>query len=258
MKSIIVIPARYQSKRFPGKPLAMISGKSMLQRVWSIAKAVKHIDDVLIATDDPRIEKHALSFGANVVMTSEQCENGTVRIHEAITHANLNPDIVINLQGDAVLTPPWVIQSLLDSMLKNPNDGLTTLATKMSKEQYALMVNTKNKGAVGGTTVVFDLNHYALYFSKALIPYMRNTPTDAVAYRHIGLYGYRFPTLKKYLSLAPTPLEITEELEQLRALENGIPIRVVIVDYKGRSHWAVDCPDDVAIVETIIAKEGEL
>ncbi len=259
MKSVIVIPARHNSSRFPGKPLALISGKSLLHRTWSIAKAVNHIDEVYIATDDHRIEKHALEFGAKVIMTSVACENGTERMHEALSNANITPDIAINLQGDAVLTPPWVIQSLLDSMLTNPEDGLTTLATPISKQQYELMVSTKNKGAVGGTTVVFDLNHRALYFSKSLIPYLRNAKaTNAAAYRHIGLYGYRYPTLKKYLSLAPTPLEQTEGLEQLRALENGIPIRIVIVDYKGRSHWAVDSPDDVTIVENIISTEGEL
>src|SRR5579862_5808929 len=164
MKSIIIIPARYGSTRFPGKPLASIHGKSLLHRTWSIAKAVKHIDDVFIATDDNRIEQHAKNFGANVIMTSSTCENGTERIYDAIQKANITPDIAINLQGDAVLTPPWVIQALLDSMLKNPADGLSTLATQISQEQYQRMMNAKNKGTVGGTTVVFDLNHQALYF----------------------------------------------------------------------------------------------
>ena len=142
-------------------------------------------------------------------------------------------------------------------MLAHPDDGLTTLATKINNEQYELMRQSKKDGAVGGTTVVFDLQQRALYFSKTIIPFMRNPEVHAAAYRHIGLYGYRFATLKKYLSLAPTPLEQTEGLEQLRALENGIPIRVVIVDYQGRTHWAVDSPEDVKTVEAIIAKEGE-
>ena len=257
MKATIVIPARFGSTRFPGKPLALISGKSLIYRTWLIAKAVKHVDEIYITTDDSRIERHALEFGAKVIMTSESCENGTIRVYEAITNAGLSPEIIINLQGDAVLTPPWVIQSLLDEMLGDPAVGFGTLATKLEKEQYDLMVSSKAKGTVGGTTVVFDLNQNALYFSKAMIPFARNLDNFS-AYKHIGLYGYRYATLKKYIDLAPTPLEIAESLEQLRALEHGIPIRVVIVDYGGRTAWAIDSPNDVTIVEKVISKEGEL
>lgn len=255
MTSVIVIPARFNSTRLPGKPLAMIKGKSLLYRTWAIAKNVKHIDEVYITTDDQRIEQHAHDFGAKVIMTGE-CENGTERMYQAMNTLSEKPDIMINLQGDAVLTPPWVIQSLLDDMLANPESGLTTLATQMNKSQYDLLATAKKNGEVSGTTVVFDLNKNALYFSKSLIPFMRKA--DAFAYRHIGLYGFRFETLKKYMSLEPTPLEQCEGLEQLRALENGIPIKIVVVDYKGRTHWAVDSPDDVILVEKIIAEEGEL
>jgi len=257
MKSVIVIPARFNSTRLPGKPLALIKGKSLLFRTWSIAKAVNNIDEVYITTDDTRIERHAVEFGAKVIMTPDECENGTERIYKAISSSGMKPEIIINLQGDAVLTPPWVIQALLDEMMENSSVGLTTLATKMSQEQYELMVNSKTNGAVGGTTVVFDLNKNALYFSKIMIPFMRNT-NESFVYRHIGLYGYRYPTLEKYIGLTPSPLEKSEGLEQLRALENGIPIRVVIVDYKGRTHWAVDSQEDIWTVEKIISNEGEL
>lgn len=259
MKSVIVIPARFNSTRLPGKPLVLINGKSLIYRTWLIAKSVKNIDEVYITTDDHRIEEHALEFGAKVIMTLDNCENGTERIYKAIVNSNLSPEIIINLQGDAVLTPPWVIQSLLDEMMEDNTIGLTTLATKMSREQCDLLIKSKNSGDVGGTTVVFDKNKNALYFSKAIIPFVRNkNSNDTFTYRHIGLYGYRYPTLEKYISLSPTTLEKSEGLEQLRALENGIPIRIVTVDYKGRTHWAVDSPEDVKTAEKLISIEGEL
>ena len=259
MNTAIVIPARFGSTRFPGKPLALISGKSLLQRTWSIANAIKHVNAVYIATDDSRIKEHAESFGANVIMTPEHCENGTVRAFAAINQTNPIPDIILNLQGDAVLTPPWIIQPLLDVMLANPAIELATPATAISIEQYQKMFTAKCAGTVGGTTVVFDKNHDALYFSKSMIPFVREkTAAQLPLYRHIGLYAYRYATLKKYLALAPTPLEKIEGLEQLRALENGIKIKVVLVDYKKRTHWAVDSPEDITIVEKIIAEEGEL
>lgn len=259
MRTAIVIPARFGSTRFPGKPLALISGKSLLYRTWSIAKAIKNVDEVYIATDDVRIKEHAINFGAQVIMTSAHCENGTVRAFEAINQCTSPPDIILNLQGDAILTPPWVIQPLLDVMLADPNIELATPATQMSIEQYHKMFTAKCSGTVGGTTVVFDKNNNALYFSKSMIPFVRDkTLKPLPIYRHIGLYAYRYATLKKYLELEPSPLELVEGLEQLRALENGIKIKVVVVDYKNRTHWAVDSPEDVVIVEKIISEEGEL
>lgn len=259
MKTAIVIPARYGSTRLPGKPLALISGKSLLFRTWSIAKAVKKVDDVYIATDDARIQDHAISFGAKVLMTPESCENGTERAFAAINQCESIPDIILNLQGDAVLTPPWIIQPLLDTMLADPSIELATPANKINIEQYNKMLAAKTAGAVGGTMVVFDKNNDAMYFSKSMIPFVRDKNLENLPlYKHIGLYAYRYNTLKKYLNLKPTLLERIEGLEQLRALENGIKIKIVIVDYKNRTHWAVDSPEDITIVEKIISEEGEL
>jgi len=259
MKTIIVIPARYGSTRFPGKPLKPIKGKSLLERTVAIAKAVKNVDNVLVATDDERIASHAQEIGAQAVMTSEKCENGTERVYEAIQNIGYKPDAIINLQGDAVLTPPWIIQAIVDAMNADSSIELATPATQLTWEQYDKLAASKANGAAGGTTVTFDLNHNALYFSKSLIPYLRDKsqPMPPV-FRHIGLYGYRHDCLSRYLQLKQTPLESSEKLEQLRALENGIPIKVILVDYKGRSHWAIDSPDDVTIAESIIEKEGEL
>lgn len=259
MKTVIVIPARYGSTRFPGKPLKPVKGKSLLERTINIAKAVQHVEDVFVATDDDRIATHAKELGAKAVMTSEKCENGTERVWEAIQNIGYKPDAIINLQGDAVLTPPWIIQSVVDALMSDPSVQLATPATQLTWEQYDKLADSKANGAAGGTTVTFDVNFNALYFSKSLIPYLRDKsqPLPPV-FRHIGLYGYRYDCLQRYLQLKPTPLESSEKLEQLRALENGIPIKVVLVDYKGRSHWAIDSPEDVIVAESIIEKEGEL
>lgn len=260
MSTIIVIPARYGSTRLPGKPLAMIAGKTLLHRMWSIAMAVQQIDGVYIATDDERIKAHAESFGAQVIMTPVDIPNGTERAFHAATVLPKTPDIILNLQGDAVLTPPWVIQALIDYMRAQPKVELATTAVRMSMAQYEQMRQSKQAGAVGGTTVVMDKEDNALYFSKSMIPFMREiqNPDKLPVFRHIGLYVYRYATLKQYLALPVSELEQMEGLEQLRALENGIPIKVVQVDYRGRSHCAIDSQADIDYVETIIAKEGEL
>jgi 3-deoxy-manno-octulosonate cytidylyltransferase (CMP-KDO synthetase) len=198
MTAVIVIPSRYGSKRFPGKPLHPIRGISLLERTWLIAKAVKNIDEVYVATDDERIFKHCQSFGGKAVMTAETCENGTERAYEAVSKLPNKPDIVINLQGDAVLTPPWAIQALVDTMTADPAIPLGTTATALTIEQYETLKSKKASGQVGGTLVTFDLNHNALYFSKSMIPFSREqVPGQPAAYRHIGLYGYRMATLER-------------------------------------------------------------
>lgn len=259
MTAIIVIPARFGSTRLPGKPMALIAGKSLLYRTWSIAMAVKHIDGVYIATDDVRIKDHAEGFGARVIMTKTDIPNGTERVFHAVSTLSVKPDIILNLQGDAVLTPPWVIQALVDAMHADLKIGFATTAMRLSLVQYEQMLRSKREGAVGGTTVVFDKQDNALYFSKSVIPFVRDKSSDLLpVFRHIGLYVYRYDVLKQYLALPPTVLERTEGLEQLRALEWGIPIKVVQVDYRGRTHCAVDSQADVTYVEQIIAQEGEL
>lgn len=259
MKTLIVIPARQASTRFPGKPMALVSGKSLLSRVWQIAKTVRGIDQVVIATDHEKIQKHAESFGAEVVFTRADCENGTERAYDAARKIIPRPDIVLNLQGDAVLTPPWIIQSLVNEMLRSPEIQMATPATRLNWEKYDEFVKSKSEGRVSGTLVVFDKNYNALYFSKGLIPFLRDRELkEPPIYRHIGLYAYRYSALEKYVSLSMTPLEQAEKLEQLRALENGIPIKIVPVDYQGRTHWSVDNPEDIQKVEEIILREGEL
>ncbi|MBB6413725.1 3-deoxy-manno-octulosonate cytidylyltransferase [Mesorhizobium sangaii] len=259
----IIIPARYGSSRLFGKPLATITGRTMINRVWSLACAAAGADVVCVATDDERIAEHVRSFGGNVVITPKECTNGTERVLSAAKMLATTPAVVVNLQGDAVLTPPWVIAALIDEMRRDPSVEIATAAVRMDKRSYDAMRTAKGHGEVGGTTVTFDRRGNALYFSKSIIPFVRNdgqgNDTNPLpVFRHIGLYAYRYETLCRYVSLEHGPLERSEKLEQLRALEHGIPIRVVEVDYGGRTHWAVDSPDDLKRVEAIIAEEGDL
>jgi 3-deoxy-manno-octulosonate cytidylyltransferase (CMP-KDO synthetase) len=267
MRSVIVIPSRYGSTRFPGKPLAPVAGRSLLERVWRIARAVRSVELVVVATDDERIAAHARSFGAAAVMTPAACRNGTERAEAAVRALDFAPDAVINLQGDAVLTPPWVVQSVVDALradgARPPHASagrradVVTPATILDEAAVNRLAASKSTGEVGGTTVTVGLDGFALYFSKAIIPYRRDRSAAPVR-KHIGLYGFRRDALARIVALPPTPLELAEGLEQLRALEHGLGVRVVEVDLRGRSTIAIDAPTDVARVEAAIAAEGEL
>ncbi|MCA3249435.1 MAG: 3-deoxy-manno-octulosonate cytidylyltransferase [Rhodospirillaceae bacterium] len=258
----IVIPSRYGSVRFPGKPLAAVAGITMLQRIWGIAQQVQRVSGVYIATDDQRIADHAASFGATVVMTPAECATGTDRVQAVFAQLPVaeRPDAVVNFQGDALLTPPWVLQAMVDELQQSPSVGMVTPVWQMSRAQLDQLKKNKESNPSSGTLAVFDKDRNALYFSKAIIPYFRKLPEgDSIpVYRHIGLYGYRLDVLDQLSTLPQTPLEVAEGLEQLRALENGIPIRCVLVDFRGRTHWSVDAPGDVAVAEQLIAREGEL
>lgn len=263
MNIAIIIPSRYGSTRLEGKPLKDIAGATMIQRVWDLAGAVRGVDGVYVATDDDRIAEHVEAFGGRVIMTPVSCENGTERVYAAARMLEPQPAAVVNLQGDAVLTPPWVIERLVEELRRDSEVGVVTAAVRMTWPAYEDLVDSKASGDPGGTTVVSDVQGNALYFSKSIIPFVRKDSgfagqNESPVFRHIGLYGYRLETLGRYLALEPGPLEKAEKLEQLRALEHGIPVRVVEVDYRGRTHGSVDSADDIARVEAIIRKEGEL
>lgn len=259
MTTRIIIPARYGSTRFPGKPLAAVAGVPLLQRVWAIGASVAGKDGVVIATDDARVADFCAKIGANCVMTDSQIPNGTERAFAASRQLSRDVENVINLQGDAVLTPPWVIGAIVNAMKSgDPDVGIFTPAVRMDKSAYEALRAAKAAGEVGGTTVTFDHNHNALYFSKSVIPFVRDFTEGIPVHRHIGLYGYRRAALERFVSLPQGALEKAEQLEQLRALEHGMKIRVVIVDYEKRSHTGVDSVGDRDRAERIIAAEGEL
>jgi 3-deoxy-manno-octulosonate cytidylyltransferase (CMP-KDO synthetase) len=260
VKTVIVIPARYQSSRFPGKPLALIHGVSMIERVYRLASKVPDAA-VYVATDDGRIREAVERFGGRAIMTDPGCRNGTERVYAAAQTLTERPSIIINLQGDSPLTPPWILEALIGEMRRDSTIGLATPAVRVTREQYEALLNRPKDDATSGTLVVFDKNHRALYFSKAVIPYLREVPAPGEplpVYKHIGIYAFRWHALTEYLQLPPSPLEAVESLEQLRALEHGIPIKVVEVDYRDRTPWSVDTPNDLQRVEAILQSEGEL
>ncbi len=188
MNVAIVIPARYGSRRFPGKPLALIRGRSLLQRTWSIAGAVKDVAEVHIATDDLRIADHAKEFGASVVMTSPDCANGTERVLAALQELKLRPDAVVNLQGDAALTPPWVVEAVVKELSSDPKTRLVTPAVRCSFAHYHEIELSKRANPESGTLVTFDRHRNALYFSKSLIPHLRVRGEDPPpVYQHVGI-----------------------------------------------------------------------
>ncbi|WP_226553679.1 3-deoxy-manno-octulosonate cytidylyltransferase [Celeribacter naphthalenivorans] len=258
MSVLIVIPARYGSSRLPGKPMFDIAGVSMLERVWNIAKATRGNSRVVISTEDQRIVDHAQSFGAEAILTDVQCRNGTERCYATLEALGATESAVLNFQGDAVLTPPWVLQAMIDEFDQPDNAfDIVTPVTALDDAMLRDLRKSKEVTPASGTTAVFDKQRNALYFSKLIMPYVRS-PGHTQTYRHIGLYGYRPEALRTYVNLEPSPLELTEGLEQLRALENGMTVRTVIVDYHGRTHASVDAKEDIAIVEDIIRREGEL
>lgn len=260
MDTIIVIPARFASSRFPGKPLADIAGVSLIRRVLRLAESVDGVDAVFVATDSPEIAEHVEEHGGQVIMTSAACRNGSERVWEAVSSLEERPKNIINLQGDAVLMPPWIIQALVEEMTKDRSIQIATPATRLTREQYDAMTKMKGSGVVSGTTVTVSKSGSALYFSKTVIPHIREWPADQSVpiLQHIGVYAYTYESLKNYIALPMGELEYVEQLEQLRALENDIPIRVVEVSMKGRTMWSVDNPEDIERVEAIISQEGEL
>ncbi|MDV6331269.1 manno-octulosonate cytidylyltransferase [Asticcacaulis sp. 201] len=260
MKTIILIPARYASSRYPGKPLVMLTGrdgvpKSLIQRSWEAAKSVADVASVYVCTDDERIKAAAEAFGAQVIMTAESCANGTERCADALQHLTEEADLYVNLQGDAPLTPAWFVEDLIREMKANPEVQMATPVLRCDAQTHANFVEDRLHGRVGGTTAVFDAHMNALYFSKEVIPYTgkRFAEGDTIpVFHHVGVYGYRATALKSYSSWPVGPLETWEGLEQLRFLENGMPIRCVEVDGRGRVFWELNNPVDVARIESVI------
>ena len=192
-------------------------------------------------------------------MTPSDVATGTDRVQSSLALMPERPDAVINLQGDAVLTPPWVVQALADAFHADGAVDMVTAAVHCTWRQLDELRALKAQSPTSGTTVTMDRFGRALYFSKTVIPYLRTRDFERPpVYRHIGIYGYASDVLDRLSRLEQTPLERAEQLEQLRALENGIPIKVVVVDYRGRTHGSIDTPEDIPVVEEIIAREGEL
>lgn len=235
-EAVIVIPARYGSTRFPGKPLAQLRGKPIIQHVWERAKQSRLCQRVIIATDDERIAAAARGFGAEVAMTRADHRSGTDRAAEVA--AALTAELIVNVQGDEPLVDPAAIDAAVEPLAADPSIPMGTLAAPC--EEVADLANPNI------VKVVVDQAGFALYFSRLPIPFVREGHGDATKYRHIGLYVYRREFLLNLAKLAPTPLEQAEKLEQLRVLEHGHKIRVVIVE---KASPGVDTVEDLRRLE---------
>jgi len=261
MGVIIAIPARYQSTRFPGKPLAQLKGasgisRSLVQRTFEAASAVPNVDDVFVATDDERIASHCRGFGARVIMTSESCRNGTERCAEVLDRLGSTPDLVVNVQGDAPLTPPSFVEAVIRGI---GEADCATPVLRCDAAAFANFLEDRRNGRVGATTAVFDNRGRALYFSKEIVPFadaVEATATPEAVFHHVGLYAYRPSALRAYSAWPPGRLETLEGLEQLRFLENGATIACVEVDAGARLFWELNNPVDVERIEKAFATLG--
>jgi len=240
MSIAIIIPARYASTRLPGKPLIEVNGKSIIQWVYEKAKGSKLADKVIVATDDTRIFDEVKAFGGEVMMTSPHHNSGSDRIFEVMS-ANPEIEIAVNVQGDEPLITPESIDEAINALLSDKTADISTLAREIDAEEEVSNPNV--------VKVVFDNNQNALYFSRSPIPYIRNK-NESKTYAHIGLYAYRKEALTKMTNLPQSSLELTESLEQLRALQNGMKIKTQIVDYKP---IGIDTPEDVEEFKKIVA-----
>lgn len=264
MSVLIVIPARYASTRYPGKPLVELSGatglkKTLLERSWRAALSVGGVDRVVIATDDARIEAAGAAMGAEVVMTSSSAANGTERVAEAHEALGSEYEIVVNLQGDAPLTPAWFVEALVRAMRDRPSADIATPVLRCDGFALNGFLEDRRAGLVGGTTAVFDANNEGLYFSKEVIPFTGRRYNDdepTPVFHHVGVYAYRPGALTEYRSWPVGPLETLEGLEQLRFLEQGRSVLCVEVDGKGRKFWELNNPEDVTRIETIFIEQG--
>lgn len=265
MSVLIVIPARYESSRYPGKPLVALKGvsgvsKSLIQRSWEAATAVQGVDRVVVATDDFRIRDAAEAFGAEVVMTSTDCANGTERCAEAHDALGGGYKIIVNLQGDAPLTPHWFVESLVNGLRESQHAEVATPVLRCDGDALNSLLEDRKAGRVGGTTAVFGQDRTALYFSKEVIPYVNDKFEGADAtpvFHHVGVYAYRPKALRAYPDWPAGPLENLEGLEQLRFMENGRPVLCVEVEAKGRQFWELNNPGDVGKIESMM-QEMEL
>lgn len=260
----IIIPARYASSRYPAKPLAPLVGatgiaKPLIQRSWECAMQIPGAAGVWVATDDDRIAEVVAGFGGQVIMTSPERENGTARCAEAATRISPDIDIIVNLQGDAPLSPHFVVTDLVKALAGETDVIMATPAVRCSRSAYDHLLADRAAGRVGGTTVVIGQGDRAIYFSKEVLPFlppMGNVLSVLPVHLHLGLYAYRRAALERYVAEPPCELEQLEGLEQLRFLDMGLPVRVVRIDELAWDSIELNNPSDTAIIERVLRERG--
>lgn len=263
MITVILVPARYQSSRYPGKPLVELKGaggaaKPLIQRSVEAARRVSGVPGVFVTTDDERIAEACAGFGADVIMTSPECRNGTERCAEALAQLD-DPDLVINFQGDALLTPPGFVEALIARMEQDNDALVATPALRLRSDEVRALQAEEAAGRVGGTTVVTGAQGHALYFSKRLIPHLPAGALDrelSPVRLHVGIYAYRPQALQRYVTTPVSELEMLEGLEQLRFLAAGIPVAIVDVDTPPFALRELNNPEDVEPIEQALAEAG--
>ncbi|GAB4849519.1 hypothetical protein Ancab_004313 [Ancistrocladus abbreviatus] len=235
-----IIPARYASSRFPGKPLVEILGKPMIQRTWERAKLASTLEHVVVATDDDNIAKCCQGFGADVIMTSESCRNGTERCNEALQKLQKKYDIVVNIQGDEPLIEPEIIDGIVKALQAAPDAVFSTAVTALKPEDAFDPNRVK---------CIVDNCGFAIYFSRGLVPYNKSGKVNPKFpyFLHLGIQSYDSNFLQTYTELPPTPLQLEEDLEQLKVLENGYKMKVIKVEHEAHG---VDVPEDVEKIES--------
>ena len=259
----ILIPARYQSTRYPGKPLVELKGaggtaKPLIQRSVEAARRVAGVSGVFVVTDDERIAEACAPARVGVIMTSPECRNGTERCAEALAQLH-DPDLVINFQGDALLTPPGFVEALIARMADDSDALVATPALRLRSDEVRVLQAEEAAGRIGGTSVVTDANGCALYFSKRLIPHLPAGILDAdmsPVRLHVGVYAYRPQALERYVATPVSELETLEGLEQLRFLVAGVPVAVVDVATPPFALRELNNPEDVAPIEQALAEAG--
>lgn len=265
MSIVIVIPARYGSTRFPGKPLMKIAGETMISRVISVAKeASKDFENVslLVATDDKRIKDHVDTLDVPCVMTPESCKTGSDRALAAVQTLDNKPDFVLNLQGDAPFTPPQALHKMIAAFRDKPDLQVITPVHRLSWDDLERLREAKKETPFSGTCAIISEDGRALWFSKNILPAVRKEedmkegePMSPV-HQHLGLYGFRTDILEKFCSLPQSTYEQLEGLEQLRLLENGITIDTVLLDVEaGTLQSGIDTPEDLARAEAMLAAQ---
>jgi 3-deoxy-manno-octulosonate cytidylyltransferase (CMP-KDO synthetase) len=263
VNTIILIPARYQSSRYPGKPLVDLRGatgacKPLIQRSVEAARRVAGVSGVFVTTDDERIADACKAFRVGVIMTSPECRNGTERCAEALSSLH-DANLVINFQGDALLTPAGFVESLIALMRDDSSALIATPAMRLRSDEVRTLQAEEAAGRVGGTSVVTDNQGYALYFSKRLIPHLPAGALDQLmspVRQHVGVYAYRPEALERYAATPASDLEKLEGLEQLRFLAAGVPMAVVEVETPPFALRELNNPEDVEPIEQALAEAG--